>query len=230
MNNESYNGQAKNKIKFIMVGLMVGLLVAAFDYSIMGTAMPKVIQSLQGMEYYTWPFSIYMLTSTIAVILFGKLSDIYGRKHVLIGGILTFVITSVMCGLATNMIQLIIFRGLQGIGGGILLSLPFIVVGEIFSPRDRAKYMGILGSVFGLADVLGPILGGVITDNLGWRWVFFINVPVGIAAITIIFYSLPNFKLPDVKKIIDISGIITFTLALSTMFLAITLAGNLNHS
>lgn len=230
MNNESYNGQAKNKIKLIMVGLMVGLLVAAFDYSIMGTAMPKVIQSLQGMEYYTWPFSIYMLTSTIAVILFGKLSDIYGRKHVLIGGILTFVITSVMCGLATNMIQLIIFRGLQGIGGGILLSLPFIVVGEIFSPRDRAKYMGILGSVFGLADVLGPILGGVITDNLGWRWVFFINVPVGIAAITIIFYSLPNFKLPDVKKIIDISGIITFTLALSTMFLAITLAGNFNHS
>jgi EmrB/QacA subfamily drug resistance transporter len=169
-----------------------------------------------------------MLTSTIAVILFGKLSDIYGRKHVLIIGIITFVITSVMCGLATSMVQLIIFRGLQGIGGGILLSLPFIVVGEIFSPRDRAKYMGILGSVFGLADVLGPILGGVITDTLGWRWVFFINVPVGIVAVTIIFYSLPNFKLPDVKKIIDIPGIITFTLAISALFLAITLAGNLN--
>ena len=211
-----------------MAGLMVGLLVAAFDYSIMATAMPKVINSLHGMEYYVWPFTSYMLTSTIAIILFGKLSDIYGRKHVLIAGIIIFVITSVMCGFATNMFELIIFRGLQGIGGGILISLPFIVVGEIFSPRERAKYMGILASVFGLADVLGPILGGIITDTFGWRWVFFINVPVGIAAVTMILYSLPNFKLPDVKKVIDYSGIITFTFALSSIFLAITLAGDLN--
>jgi len=169
-----------------------------------------------------------MLTSTIAVILFGKLSDIYGRKHVLIAGIITFVITSVLCGFSTNMFELIIFRGFQGIGGGILISLPFIVVGEIFSPRERAKYMGILASVFALADVLGPILGGVITDNFGWRWIFFLNVPVGIAAVSIILYSLPNFKLPDVKKVIDYSGIITFTLTLSSLFLAVTLAGDLN--
>jgi MFS family permease len=126
------------------------------------------------------------------------------------------------------MFELIIFRGLQGIGGGILLTLPFIVVGEIFSPRDRAKYMGILASVFGLADVLGPILGGVITDTLGWRWIFFVNVPIGIAAVTIILYSLPNFKLEGVKKVIDYRGIITFTLALSSLFLALTLAGDLN--
>jgi len=211
-----------------MAGLMVGLLVAAFDYSIMATAMPKVINSLNGMKYYVWPFTSYMLSSTIAIILFGKLSDIYGRKHVLILGIITFVVTSVMCGLANNMFELIIFRGLQGIGGGILISLPFIVVGEIFSPRGRAKYMGILASVFALADILGPILGGVITDTLGWRWVFFVNVPVGIAAVTMILYFLPNFKLPDVKKIIDYSGIITFTLALSSLFIAITLSGDLN--
>ncbi len=228
MNYESPHNLAKDKIIMIMVGLMVGLLVAAFDYSIMGTAMPKVIESLQGMEYYVWPFTIYMLTSTIAIILFGKLSDIYGRKHILIAGIITFVITSVMCGFATSMFELIIFRGLQGIGGGILLTLPFIVVGEIFSPRDRAKYMGILAAVFGFADVLGPILGGVITDTLGWRWVFFVNVPVGIVAVTIILYSLPNFKLDGVKKVIDYAGIITFTLALSGLFLALTLAGDLN--
>ncbi len=228
MNYESQYDLTKDQINMIMAGLMVGLLVAAFDYSIMATAMPKVINSLHGMEYYVWPFTSYMLSSTIAIILFGKLSDIYGRKHILIAGIITFVITSVMCGFATNMFQLILFRGLQGIGGGILISLPFIVVGEIFSPRERAKYMGILASVFGLADVLGPIIGGVITDSFGWRWVFFINVPVGIAAITMILYSLPNFKLPDVKKVIDYSGIITFTLALSTIFLAITLAGDIN--
>ncbi len=212
-----------------MAGLMVGLLVAAFDYSIMGTAMPKVINSLQGMEYYVWPFTVYMLTSTISIIIFGKLSDIYGRKHVLIAGIVTFIISSVMCGFAGSMFELIIFRGLQGIGGGILLTLPFIVVGEIFSPRDRAIYMGILASVFGFADVMGPILGGVITDTLGWRWVFFVNLPVGIAAVTLILYSLPNFKLPNVKKVIDYMGIVTFTLALSSLFLALTLAGDLNR-
>ncbi|MFA0833768.1 MAG: MDR family MFS transporter [Methanobacterium formicicum] len=229
MSDMNHYNLAKDKINMVIAGLMVGLLVAAFDYSIMGTAMPQVINSLQGMEYYVWPFTVYMLTSTISIIFFGKLSDIYGRKHVLIAGIGIFVITSVMCGFATNMFQLILFRGLQGIGGGILLSLPFIVVGEIFPPRDRAKYMGIVGSVFGLADVLGPILGGVITDNFGWRWIFFINVPIGIAAITLILYSLPNFKLPDVKKIIDVNGMITLTLALSSLFLALTLAGDLNR-
>jgi len=231
MNHGSHYNLAKNKIIMIMAGLMVVLLLAAFDYSIIGTAMPKVINSLQGMEYYVWPFTSYMLTSTIAIILFGKLSDIYGRKHVLMAGIITFVITSVLCGFSTNMYELILFRGLQGIGGGILISLPFIVVGEIFSPRERAKYMGILASVFALADVLGPILGGVITDNLGWRWIFFINVPVGVAALIIILYSLPNFKSPDIKKVIDYFGIITFILSLSALFLGVTLAGDLNtHS
>ena len=228
VNYENQHSLAKNKITMIMAGLMVGLLVAAFDYSIMATAMPKVITSLQGMEYYVWPFTFYMLTSTIAIIIFGKLSDIYGRKNVLIVGITIFVVTSVMCGLSTSMFELIIFRGLQGIGGGILISLPFIVVGEIFSPRERAKYMGILASVFGLADVLGPILGGVITDNLGWRVVFFVNVPVGIAAVALILYSLPNFKLDGVKKVIDYAGIITFALALSSLFLAVTFTGDLN--
>jgi EmrB/QacA subfamily drug resistance transporter len=224
---ENY-GLAKDQINLIMAGLMVGLLVAAFDYSIMATAMPNIINSLHGMEYYVWPFTTYMLTSTIAIILFGKLSDIYGRKHVLITGIIVFITTSAMCGFANNMIELIIFRGFQGIGGGILISLPFIVVGEIFSPRERAKYMGILASVFALADVLGPILGGAITDTLGWRWVFFVNIPIGIAAVAIILHSLPNFKLADVKKVIDYLGILTFTLALSSFFIAITVASNLN--
>lgn len=225
---KSHYNLNKNKMIMIMAGLMVGLLVAALDNSIIGTAMPKIIGHLQGMEYYVWPFTSYMLTSTIAIILFGKLSDIYGRKPIIITGIITFVITSVMCGLSTNMIELIIFRGLQGIGGGILISLPFIVVGEIFSARERGKYMGILASVFGLSSVLGPILGGIITDTFGWRWVFFVNVPVGIVAVTMLMYSLPNFKLPNVKKIIDYSGIITFTLAISAFFLGLTFARDLN--
>jgi EmrB/QacA subfamily drug resistance transporter len=220
----------KKNLTLIMAGLMVGLLVAALDNSIIGTAMPKIISNLQGMEYYVWPFTSYMLTSTISIILFGKLSDIYGRKNILIMGIVIFVIASIMCGFSSNMIELIIFRGIQGIGGGILIALPFIVVGEIFSPRERGKYMGILASVFGVSSVLGPILGGIITDTIGWRWVFFVNVPIGIAAVTMLMYSLPNFKLDGVKKVIDYSGIITFTLALSGLFLALTLAKDLNTS
>ncbi len=230
MKHESHNKLAKDKIIMIMAGLMVVLLLAAFDYSIIGTAMPQVINSLQGMEYNVWPFTTNKLTSTIAIILFGKLSDIYGRKHVLMAGIITFVMTSILCGFSANMYQLILFRGLQGVGGGILISLPFIVVGEIFSPRERAKYMGIMGSVFALADVLGPILGGVITDSLGWRWIFFINIPVGVVALIIILYSLPNFKSPGVKKVVDYGGIISFILTLSALFLAVTLAGDLNTS
>jgi drug resistance transporter, EmrB/QacA subfamily len=211
----------------IMAGLMVGLLVAALDNSIISTAMPKIIGNLQGMEYYVWPFTAYILTSTISIILFGKLSDIYGRKSILIGGIITFVITSIMCGFSANIFELIIFRGLQGIGGGILISLPMIVVGEVFSPGERGKYMGILASVFGISSVLGPILGGVITDTLGWRWLFFVNVPVGIVAVTMLLYSLPSFKLASIKKVVDYLGIITFTLAIVSFVLGLTFARDL---
>ncbi|MCE7699611.1 MAG: MFS transporter [Methanobacterium paludis] len=225
--NSPYNLD-KSKIFMTMVGLMVGLLVAALDTSIISTAMPKIVGNLHGMEYYVWPFTAYMLTSTIATILFSKLSGIYGRKLILIIGIIAFVITSVMCGFATNMFELIIFRGLQGISGGILLSLPFIIMGEVSSPKERGKYMGILASIFGISSVLGPILGGIITDTLGWRWVFFVNVPVGIAAVAIIMYSLPNLKLDSIKNDIDYSGIITFTFAMITFFLGLTLARDLN--
>lgn len=212
-----------------MAGLMVGLLISAFDYSIMSTAMPNIISSLHGIEFYVWPFSAYMLTSTISIIIFGKLSDIYGRKLILVVGIIIFIFASIMCGFSKNMIDLIIFRGLQGIGGGILISLPFVMVGEIFSPRERAKYMGILGSVFGVADVLGPILGGFITDSLGWRYVFFINIPLGILALIMVFYSIPNFNNNRLKKVVDYPGIILFTLALSSMFFCFTFAGDLNR-
>ena len=224
------NGNEPNyKINHVMVGLMVGLLISAFDYSIMSTAMPNIINSLHGIEFYVWPFSAYMLTSTISIIVFGKLSDIYGRRSILIAGIIIFIITSVMCGFSRNMIELIVFRGIQGIGGGILISLPFVMVGEIFSPIERAKYMGILGSVFGVADVLGPILGGLITDSLGWRYVFFINLPLGILALIMVFYSIPNLNYGKVKRVVDYPGIILFTLALSSMFFSFTFAGDLNR-
>ena len=158
MNYESHYDLTKDQINMIMVGLMVGLLVAAFDYSIMATAMPKVINSLNGMEYYVWPFTSYMLSSTIAIILFGKLSDIYGRKHILIEGIIIFVVTSVLCGFATNMFELILFRGLQGIGGGILISLPFMVVGKISAPGNEPNIWEYLLQYLGLQTFWGRLL------------------------------------------------------------------------
>lgn len=210
------------QIKVVMAGLMIGLLVAALDNSIMGTAMPKIISSLGGMAYYVWPFTIYMLTSTLSIILFGKISDLYGRKRVLIAGIGLFVFSSILCGLSQNMLELIFFRGLQGIGGGILITIPFIVVAEIFPPRQRGKYTGILASVFGVSSVLGPILGGVITDFLGWRWVFFVNIPVGILAISILSIYFPPIKQIIREKVIDYAGIISLTASLSFLFLGLT--------
>lgn len=210
------------KISFIMAGLMIGLLVAALDNSIIGTAMPKIVSNLGGMAYYVWPFTIYMLTSTISILLFGKLSDLYGRKKILLGGIVLFVLSSIACGFSNNMSQLILFRGIQGIGGGILITIPFIVVAELFSPRERGKYMGILASVFGLANVLGPIIGGVITDVLGWQWVFFVNIPVGLAAITMLSFYFPHLQQVARDKVIDYAGVVTLTLALSSLFVALT--------
>ena len=222
MENEKSKGSEALNIKLLLGGLMISLLVGALDNSIMSTAMPQVIASLGGMAYYVWPFTIYLLTSTIAIILSGKLSDIYGRKKFLITGIIIFITTSVLCGFSQNIVELTFFRGLQGIGGGILMTIPFIVVAEVFPPRERGKYMGILSSVFGFANVLGPVLGGFITDFMGWEWVFYVNVPVGIAAIYMLRSYFPHLELVVKEGSIDYTGIVTLTAALSGLFLGLT--------
>lgn len=222
MENKKSKGSETLNIKLLLGGLMISLLVGALDNSIMSTAMPQVISSLGGMAYYVWPFTIYLLTSTIAIILSGKLSDIYGRKKFLITGIIIFITTSVLCGFSQNIMELTFFRGLQGIGGGILMTIPFIVVAEVFPPRERGKYMGILSSVFGFANVLGPVLGGFITDFMGWEWVFYVNVPVGIAAIYMLRSYFPHLELVVKEGSIDYTGIVTLTAALSGLFLGLT--------
>lgn len=222
MENEKSKGSETLNIKLLLGGLMISLLVGALDNSIMSTAMPQVIASLGGMAYYVWPFTIYLLTSTIAIILSGKLSDIYGRKKFLITGIIIFITTSVLCGFSQNIAELTFFRGLQGIGGGILMTIPFIVVAEVFPPRERGKYMGILSSVFGFANVLGPVLGGFITDFMGWEWVFYVNIPVGIAAIYMLRSYFPHLEVVVKEGSIDYTGIVTLTASLSGLFLGLT--------
>ena len=208
----------------IMVSIMISLLLAALDSTIVGTAMPKIIGELHGMERYSWPFTAYMLFSTLAIVVFGRLSDLYGRKPVFLFGILFFLFSSALCGLSRSMLQLIIFRGLQGIGGGVLVSSSFIVVGELFPPRERGKYMGLLVSMFGLASVLGPAVGGLITDHLSWRWVFYVNLPLGAIACALAVLLLPRLRPVAVRKQVDYWGALFLLLALLPLFLALTWA------
>ena len=217
------NKKPKDKnLVWIMAGLMVGLLVAALDNSVIGTAMPQIISNLGGIPYYVWPFTSYMLASTLAIILFGKMSDFYGRKNILLIGIAIFSVSSLLCAMSQNIFQLIVFRGIQGLGGGILVSLPFIVMAEMVEPWERAKYAGILSSMFGLANVMGPVIGGFITDFWGWRWIFLVNLPIGAIATTLIVTSFPDLERIVKEKFIDYKGIVTLSVGLSSLFLALT--------
>jgi len=194
----------KKQIVLIMAGTMLTLLPAALDNTIVSTAMPKIILDLNGMEHYAWPFTAYMLFSTIILPISGKLADIYGRKKVTLFGITVFAITSICCGSSHSMIELSILRGFQGVGGGICISSAFIIVSEIFPMGKRAKYIGIITSMFALTSIMGPGAGGIITDYLSWRWVFFVNIPLGIIAFVLIAKNLPAPVHHDDKRKIDI--------------------------
>ena len=210
---------------FIMSGVMLSLLLAALDNTVVGTSMPRIIRDLKGMEYYSWPFTAYMLFSASIIPIAGKLSDIYGRKLIDLIGMIVFIVASALCGLSTNMFQLIIFRGFQGLGGGVLVSNAFIIVGELFSPRERGKYTGLVASMFGVASVLGPTVGGFITDRLSWRWVFYINLPLGFLAFLVLLICLPLLKHHEEKRRIDLAGVIAFLLAVFPLLLGFSGGG-----
>lgn len=219
--------RSKFELISIMAGVMSAIFLAALDQTIVSTAMPRIIADLNGFEHYAWVFTAYMLTSTIVVPIIGKLSDIYGRKVTLLAGVAIFLAGSVVCGLAQSMVQLMLFRGFQGLGAGILMSGAFTAIGDLFPPAERGKWQGIVAAVFGLSSVVGPMLGGLITDNLSWRWVFYVNVPVGIMAASIIFFLFPMFRRPDPRPPIDFAGAATLTLGLVPILLGFVWAGNL---
>ena len=218
------NLSKKRKI-LIMVGVMLGLLLASLDSTVVNTAMPKIIGSLNGFNLYTWPVIAYLLCMTIAMPLFGKLADIYGYKPVYVFGIVIFLTGSALCGLSQNMLQLAFFRGLQGIGGAILISNTLAIIGVLFAPAERAKYGGFISSAGAIASIIGPLLGGFITDNLSWRWVFYVNVPIGIIALVIIMFALPAHKEAHERRKIDYPGAAVLIVALIPMMLAFTLGG-----
>jgi len=173
------------QILIVFSGLMAGLLLAALDQTIVSTALPTIVGELGGLDHYSWVVTAYLLSATVSTPLYGKISDIHGRRMVFQAAILIFLAGSLFSGLAQNMLQLILFRGLQGIGGGGLIAMAFAIVGEVVSPRERGRYTGYLGAVFAFSSVIGPFLGGFIVDHVSWRWVFYVNLPVGAMALAV---------------------------------------------
>src|SRR5438034_4036570 len=180
------------RILAIYSGLMVALLLAALDQTIVATALPKVVSELGGIGQYSWVFTAYVLGSTVTVPLYGKLGDAHGRKPLFMVAISIFLVGSALCGLAQNMVQLVIFRAIQGIGAGGLFPLTLAMVGMIIPPRDRGRYQGLIGSVFAAASIIGPVVGGFIVDNFSWRWIFSVNRPVGGVAMAVIIATMPR--------------------------------------
>jgi EmrB/QacA subfamily drug resistance transporter len=223
---------------------MVVLLLSALDQTIVSTAMPRIVEQLRGMSMYAWVTTSYLLTSTVMVPIYGKLSDLYGRKPILITGVLLFLLGSVLCGLAgefgdlpllgDGMMQLIIFRALQGLGGGALMTMTFTIIADLFPPRERGRFFGLFGAVFGLATVIGPFIGGFFTDHgtvnwlgyeiAGWRWVFYVNLPLGLLALFMISYRMPTLRHPGGGRV-DYVGALLLVLCITPLLLALTLGG-----
>ena len=210
-------------------GLLLALLVAALDQTVVGTAEPRIIASLSGFDRYPWVATAYMLSMTVSVPIFAKLSDIYGRKWFSLTGLVIFVAASAFCGASgqlplrlDGMNQLILFRGIQGVGAGILFGLTFTIVGDVFSPAERGKYQGIFAAVWGLASIFGPTLGGFLTDHYSWRAVFYVNLPVGLVAAIAIWLEFPSFRPHGVKRKIDFAGVFALILCLVPLMLALT--------
>jgi len=210
----------------ILGAVMLALFLSAMDQTIVGTALPRIIADLSGLELYAWVFTSYMLCSTTFVPIIGKMGDIYGRKQFLIGGVVVFLIGSMLCGLSQSMVQLIVFRGIQGLGGGLIFANAFAMLGDLFDPIERGKYAGLMSSVFGLASVIGPLVGGGITDHIDWRWVFYVNIPLGIAALVVLATVLPSSagRRSDVR--VDYAGALVLAVAIAPLLLAFSWAGN----
>jgi EmrB/QacA subfamily drug resistance transporter len=209
----------------VTAGVMTGMFLAALEATVVSTAMPTVIASLGGLNHYSWVFTAYLITSTVTVPVWGKLSDLYGRRLFYQLGIVLFLIGSILSGMSTSMTQLIIFRALQGLGAGALIPLGMTIIGDIYTLHERAKMQAVFSGVWGLASVIGPVLGGFITDQLSWRWVFYINIPFGLAAAIIMGLALKEPKRHE-RPSIDYAGAGALMAAITLLMLALVEGGS----
>jgi EmrB/QacA subfamily drug resistance transporter len=216
----------QNKRGLILLGVILAMLLSALDQTIVATAMPQITEELNGLSHLSWVFTAYMLTSTITVPIYGKLSDIFGRRGLYILGIAIFLIGSILSGLSQNMTQLILFRGLQGIGGGSMMVNALATIGDLFAPAERGKWQGVMGGIFGLATIVGPLLGGWLTDNFSWRWIFYVNIPVGIIAMITIASAMPKIARNTKNRSIDFAGAVLIAVGLIPLLLAFVWAGS----
>jgi EmrB/QacA subfamily drug resistance transporter len=212
-----------SRARFEVLGaILLGMFLTALDQTIVGTALPRIVTDLKGNDLYTWVVTIYLLTSTITIPIYGKLSDLYGRKPMLIVGIVLFLAGSALSGLSQEMWQLIAFRGIQGLGAGAIFPVSLAVIGDLFTPAERGKYQGLFGAVFGVSALIGPALGGFLTDAISWHWVFYVNIPVGAVALFVIWRVLPTFRRPEASRSIDLAGVVVFTLAIVPILVGLT--------
>jgi EmrB/QacA subfamily drug resistance transporter len=208
----------------ILGAVLLGMFLSALDQTIVGPVLPKIVSDLDGSDVYTWAVTIYLLTSTVTVPIYGKLSDLYGRKPILITGILLFLVGSALSGLSQEMWQLVLFRGVQGLGAGALFPIALAIIGDLFTPAERGKYQGLFGLVFGVAFLAGPAIGGTLTDNFSWHWIFYVNLPIGAIALFVIWRLLPNVKHVERVGKIDYAGVVTLTLGLVPLLIGFTVA------
>ena len=206
----------------ILGAVMLGIFLAALDQTIVGTALPVIVTDLAGNDVYIWAFTAYLVTATVSGPIYGKLSDLFGRRPLFILGVVIFLLGSILSGLSQEMWQLIVFRGLQGLGAGALFPIALAIIGDIFAPSERGKYQGFFGAVFGLSSLLGPALGGLITDNFGWQWIFYVNVPIGAVVLFIIWRTLPTVRDPNADRNIDYLGATLFVAALVPILIGLT--------
>ncbi|HYP29909.1 MAG TPA: MDR family MFS transporter [Blastocatellia bacterium] len=211
----------------VTAGVLLGMFLAALEATVVGTAMPTVIASLGGLDRYSWVFSAYLLASTVTVPVWGKLSDLYGRRPLYLIGVVLFLLGSALSGAAQTINQLIVFRAIQGVGAGALIPLSLTINGDIYTVSERARMQGLFSGVWGLASILGPIAGGFITDQLSWRWVFYINIPFGLAAAAVVGVALKEPKRTE-RPIIDYAGAAWLTISMTLLLLALVESGDLS--
>jgi len=215
--------ELSRRARFEVLGaILLALLLGALDQTIVGTALPRIVTDLKGNDLYTWAVTIYLLTSTISVPFYGKLSDFFGRKPLLLFGITVFLVGSALSGLSQTMEQLILFRGIQGIGAGSLFPISLAVIGDLFTPAERGKYQGLFGAVFGLSALVGPALGGLITDNVGWHWIFFVNLPIGLLSLAVVARVLPSIRRPHGGLNLDWLGGLVFVAGMIPLLVGLT--------
>lgn len=213
------------QVFFTFAGVMLAMFLGALYQTIIGTAMPRIIADLGGFSQYAWVTSSYIITSAVAVPITGKLMDMYGRKPFYVAGLVIFVLMSLACGFSSTMTQIIVFRAIQGIGAGIMMAGAFTTIADLFPPAERGKYQGYISGIFGISSVVGPTIGGFLTDSLSWHWVFFFNVPLGVLIIALFIKFFPNLKPDNAKHSIDYLGLSTLILTVVPAMLALSWAG-----